>query len=343
MPKKSGESRAEKLFCAAEEGKADVVKRGLRTADVNITSNGGSTLLLVACFYGHVEVVEVLIESGADTDHADEDGDTALIVSSDKGFLGVVKLLLRSEADAYLENKNGWTALLRAAHQGHFDVVAILLESVCCDASMMTAPCGKNCLMFACKAREFKAAANIIEIVQNSIAKVLCMAQTKAGATSLHLILRAKATSLDDGHPEATTDDDNSQTQAILMLLDTSGDAERLVAMSDNCGCTALMCAAACGDVDTLQLLLESGAEIDCTDDEGDSALMYCCISGHQRAVELLVEYGADVNIKNARGFEPAERAMDMGHVDISESLGESKPVGDCAGEKGQATRVRFR
>ena len=127
------------------------------------------------------------------------------------------------------------------------------------------------------------------------------------------------------------------------MLLDTSGDAERLVAMSDNCGCTALMCAAACGDVDTLQLLLESGAEIDCTDDEGDSALMYCCISGHQRAVELLVEYGADVNIKNACGFEPAERAMDMGHVDISESLGESKPVGDCAGEKGQATRVRFR
>jgi ankyrin repeat protein len=353
MPKGSA---SERLFAAAENGDLEALKRGIGAADVNQSGHGGSTALLVASFNGHASAVKMLLHEGAEIDQVDEDGDTALIVASDKGFSNVVDYLLSSDADLTMVNSSGWTALLRAAHQGHFNVVGTLLEAGC-DPSI-TSPCGLNCLMFACKAAQYKAVASLIKIADTHFSsKSLCMARNAAGATCLHLLLRAKVTPLNEVGSEDDEDggdesvEDFNQLDALQILLEVADDTDQVVAMSDKNGCTPLMCAAGRGDLDALQLLLDSGADIDSTDDEGDSALMYSCVDGHEDAVALLVEYGADVNLQNFRGYDPVERAMDMGHADVVRSLGvtersnETEPAlisGSNGDDKKHTVRVRF-
>ena len=58
--------------------------------------NDGTTALMLAAQDGHVEIVRLLLESGADKHLAMNDGRTALIVAPQRGHLEIVELLLES-------------------------------------------------------------------------------------------------------------------------------------------------------------------------------------------------------------------------------------------------------
>ena len=54
------------LWCAAAAGHLDIVKLLVKSgANVNSTSNRNSTPLLLACFEGHYEIVKYLVEHNA--------------------------------------------------------------------------------------------------------------------------------------------------------------------------------------------------------------------------------------------------------------------------------------
>jgi ankyrin repeat protein len=73
--------------------------------------------------------------------------------------------------------------------------------------------------------------------------------------------------------------------------------------MGDVLSKPALMLAAAGGHKDIVELLLESGAEVDATAAWGSTALMWSVDrEGDARIAQLLIDHGADVN---AQGFEP--------------------------------------
>ena len=58
-------------------------------------SKGGDTPLLVAAYFGHTEVCELLLEKGkANIEEIDDDGDTALKLAASKGDASTVVLLL---------------------------------------------------------------------------------------------------------------------------------------------------------------------------------------------------------------------------------------------------------
>ena len=59
----------------------------------------GATALILAAQSGHVEVVRLLLEAGADKDVADDDGATALMEAAYRGHVEVVRLLLEAGAD----------------------------------------------------------------------------------------------------------------------------------------------------------------------------------------------------------------------------------------------------
>ena len=85
--------------------------------------------LLLAADRGHLKVIQLLLEAGADTNAIDENLATASMAASHNGHLEVVRLLLEAGADANAIDENMATALMDADQNGHLEVVRLLLEA----------------------------------------------------------------------------------------------------------------------------------------------------------------------------------------------------------------------
>ncbi|KAM0416002.1 hypothetical protein ACHAPT_013029 [Fusarium lateritium] len=96
--------------------------------NVNETSSMGRSALGISCANGSAEVVDVLLEKGADITAVDKNGLIPLIAASAGGHMEVVKLLLEKGADITAIDNGGWAPLITASNNGHMDVVKLLLE-----------------------------------------------------------------------------------------------------------------------------------------------------------------------------------------------------------------------
>ena len=71
------------LIAASREGDANVVGTLLaKGADVNGTTDGGWSALMVASQEGHMQIAELLVNKGADIDVTNEFGTSALMLAS---------------------------------------------------------------------------------------------------------------------------------------------------------------------------------------------------------------------------------------------------------------------
>lgn len=70
---------------------------------------------------------------------------------------------------------------------------------------------------------------------------------------------------------------------------------------------TPLGWAALMGKTESVELLLQRGAEIDATDDEGNTALTLAIFLAHAETAELLINSGADLHIENHDGASPID------------------------------------
>ena len=87
----------------------------------------GHTCLMIACYKGHFKIAKYLIEIGADVNRKSVKGNTALHDCAESGSLDIMKLLLisgaRIDVDAY-----GMTPLLAASvtgQPGHSDLLRV--------------------------------------------------------------------------------------------------------------------------------------------------------------------------------------------------------------------------
>jgi ankyrin repeat protein len=71
---------------------------------------GGSSPLITAALFGKTEIVEILLEAGADINFKNNDGSTALITAAFFCRPEIVKLLLANDADKSTRNAMGATA-----------------------------------------------------------------------------------------------------------------------------------------------------------------------------------------------------------------------------------------
>ena len=79
--------------------------------NINAKDRDGWTALIWASCKGDLEIVKLLVESGADIDAKDNDGWTALMRASWRGYLEIVQYLVEIGADINIKNKDGKTAL----------------------------------------------------------------------------------------------------------------------------------------------------------------------------------------------------------------------------------------
>ena len=117
------------LIAAAKAGDLILVRSLLleQGVDKSETTNIGRTAMWHAAKNGHLEIVRLLLEQGADKELGGPDM-TPLRVASAMGHLLVVQLLLEQGADIEKADSFGRTALFSASTRGHSDVVRYLLE-----------------------------------------------------------------------------------------------------------------------------------------------------------------------------------------------------------------------
>lgn len=78
-------------------------------ADVNAVKNG-EPLLIMAARNGHIQVMKLLLNRGADVNARDDRGRTALMVAAGLSDPGMVRLLLSKGADVSARGNDGYTA-----------------------------------------------------------------------------------------------------------------------------------------------------------------------------------------------------------------------------------------
>ncbi len=82
-----------------------------------------------AAINGKDEEVRDLLQRGANKEWVDGSGDTALSWASNKGHLVIAQLLLEHGADKeHASSNGGWTALIIASYNNRLAIARLLLE-----------------------------------------------------------------------------------------------------------------------------------------------------------------------------------------------------------------------
>lgn len=97
--------------------------------DIDCTNGSGNTALILAATAGHLDVVKLLIERGADINFEGHEGNTALIYISTMHCNEIMKYFIDMKADVNLQNIRGITALMDAAKEGDSYAVDLLIKN----------------------------------------------------------------------------------------------------------------------------------------------------------------------------------------------------------------------
>jgi ankyrin repeat protein len=118
------------LIQACMSGNARTVAALLEAgADPQITFDGVTTPLMVACQYGKTDIVKLLCQNPkvkASINHKDKSGKSALIRACGKGDAEMVAALIEAGADLQEITPNGWTPLMFACYFEKTDIVKLL-------------------------------------------------------------------------------------------------------------------------------------------------------------------------------------------------------------------------
>lgn len=100
-------------------------------ADVNQLDAGGNAPLVMAAYLGHTEIVQMLLEHGADVGAVDPDMKaTALHAAAYAGRTEAARLLIQYHIEIDRQGpRNGYTALHDAIWQGHVETARLLIEA----------------------------------------------------------------------------------------------------------------------------------------------------------------------------------------------------------------------
>ena len=118
------------LDIAADAGNISTLKALLHQSEADLLrlKRHGLTSLIIQCRKGNRQIVELLLEHGADADVVAVDGRSALSQAVVYRQADILKLLLQHGAKVNLTNHDGVTALALAVTQRDVDTVQLLLE-----------------------------------------------------------------------------------------------------------------------------------------------------------------------------------------------------------------------
>ena len=303
----------------------------------------GYTALMLACEYGHLEVVQLLLKANTNPNHEKEGtGTTALIIAANKGFSDIVQQLLEYGADANIQDSNGCTALMQASLEGYFQIVELLLKENA-DPNIQNTN-GNTALRCANQNGHFQT----VELLLNHHANPNI--RDMHGCTELHFAVF--------GSMKRNSKFLLDYIKIIQLLIGHS--SIDIDAVNDE-GLTSLMSASQYGCTQVVELLLEAGANLNIqiktsrtmkntmSDLPGDillqpqcksrlllqynnylvkgmtingtTALIFASFEGHLDIVQILLQAEAIPDLQNETGDTALLLAATKGHADIVQQL----------------------
>ncbi|KAK8954557.1 hypothetical protein KSP39_PZI002890 [Platanthera zijinensis] len=300
------------LHLAIARGRADLVQLLLECgADVEATSHrAGRSPLEAAAAAGETLIGELLLARGASTARSPKSDFGPLHYAAAGGHAELLRLLLLKGEAADAATADGRTALHLAASEQRQECAGVLMAAGArVDAP---GPDGNTPLHAAAAAGDEAMARMLIAEGCAGIRE----ARNRAGKTAYDVAA--------EGGPRRLFDLLRSGEK--LMAAARKGDVRALIREieigaaldgRDGSGWTPLMMAAFKGRVEVIRVLLEKGAQIDGRDEEGYTALHCAAEGGQAEAAELLLKRGADLEARTAKGRTAVEIAGELGYAGI--------------------------
>ena len=271
-------------------------------ANIEIQKSQFTELLRHAVLNGHLELCQLLLECGADTNTRFE-GNLILSESIDAGNVEIIKALIAKGAVINAPDSNKQTALQKASMKGDKELVAYLLDHGA-DINHLD---DKNCTSTFLAAKF-----GFAEIVQLLIDRGAdpqhpahegwtplhaCWAHAETTHTLLkHGVDVNKITNqgLTPLHIAAY----RGSFEVVKVILSYDPELE----VTTPSGHSALTAAAQYGETEVIRLLLEAGAKINHQTISGDFALQYAVVKNMENMLRMLMEYNPDVNLVGVFG-----------------------------------------
>ncbi|KAI5801200.1 ankyrin repeat-containing domain protein [Geopyxis carbonaria] len=338
-------------------------------AHVDACDFRGATSLHMAATAGHYAVAANLLKSGADPTIGDRaSSDTPLHDAAFEGNVDIVQLLLDAGAEL-THNRSGETPMHRALSGSQVDVVRLLFESDKTNYTRKLTFGSLNLLHYAficpnpptlelltllldygvdindCQSPEtpsvlhFAATCGDISIVELLLSRGANVnSKGNSGMTPLHdavatnrpeiisLLVRSGARVNDadtDGQTPLFFAVERGHEVAVRTLLELGADIDQ----PDCFGMSPLSraCAQCCVHINpgVVQVLLDADADVKSSDDEGLVALHHAAREGHTEVVRMLLRKGASVNVRDScqchgrSGTSPLDMAEQGGHDEV--------------------------
>ncbi|KAK1312590.1 hypothetical protein QJS10_CPA07g01168 [Acorus calamus] len=245
------------LHAAAAEDRREVMAKlieRLRGGELDARDREGRTAVHVAAGKGHVQMVRMLVEGGADRDARSGDGRTALHRAAANGDRDMVVALLEMGADCEIPTVRGQTPLDVARDKGHREIVEML---------------GRGEMMLTAARR------GDVKLLESLLRRGGGGGGTNGrdqyGMTALH-------TAAIKGHRDA-----------VRTLIDYGADLHA----RDREGHTPLHLAVEGGSADAVEALVDKGADVNARTGRGATPLYMARSMGHEAIAQLLLANGA--------------------------------------------------
>jgi ankyrin repeat protein len=277
----------------AELGCRGLLETYIRTQeyDIDREDEGGKIPLIYAMENGHIDVVQILIDGGANVNAVLENGWTPLLYSVENGYIDVAKLLIGGGADVNLCSKTGWTPLHAATSKDEHELVELLIHHAAnVNAASLDGSTPLNPASSTSRLRVIKPLTEDSTSVREA---------RSDGLIPLH-------DAVSGGH-----------TDCVRPLLDHDSNAE---SRYDN-GRAPLHLASLNGYTDIVKLLLDHGADADARDHNSETPSFQAILEGHTEIVQQLLKCGADPNARCNDGQTLLHSAAAHGQVDVVRSL----------------------
>lgn len=328
------------LYYAVQEGYFEIVEKLLENgANQNTVYQHGRNLLWLAVCFNHIDLVKLLIKKEVDINIADTDGMTPLMIAIENGNHAIAKILIDNDADLNIVDVDGRTPLILAIESRNHDIAKMLIAKKA-DLNIATKD-KRTPLMLAIIYKNHKIVKMLINKKPNlnladSYGKnVLFFAVEADDIYSVRLLVKNKI------HLNAT--DGYGRTalwiasyykyfNIVKLLIDNDADPH----IKDVHGANALNVSAQTGCVDIVKMLLSKGVQPDKADFYGRTPLKCAAKKGHFDIVKIFIEKRVNLNVLDDDGTTPLNVAAEHGHTRVVELLiseGADPNIADFKGE----------